>query len=486
MNLKINRNSETPVYLQIACSIKDMIESDELVYGYKLPPERQLASELGVHRNTVVKAYRELVAEGYVVASREAPKGYFVQGTVSSWNFSQRFFPLEKMISYNYNEREKLFQDIFLDSAKEGYISLGGIVMNTNLIPIEVLRRIVEKSMHVDEKGRMVSLYRDDMGRLKKNICNILAKENMYINSKNIQIVSETNQALYHLMTLYLSSGDSVIVEEPILPDNASVFRNKGINIVCVPMEKDGMNLEILEKQIQRTKPKFIYTMPNFHNPTGIVMSLEKRIKLLEIAHQYGVPIIEEDSQRDFRYTDERIASLYSLDQCKSVVYIDSFTLTFPYGVKVGYVVGPYDLVDVLGRFITVTETHVSNIGAFILSEFMEDDIYEDYIKSLADYYKHKRDLLCQELRKIEDKGITFNEPKGGILLWCTLDENINERKLFMVAKKRKLLIMPGCLFYPHGYQGCGHLRLCFSDIPDEDIIEGVKILGEALEESKI
>lgn len=215
-------------------------------------------------------------------------------------------------------------------------------------------------------------------------------------------------------------------------------------------------------------------------------MSLEKRIRLLEIAHKYGVPIIEEDSQRDFRYTDERIASLYSLDQCKSVVYIDSFTLTFPYGVKVGYVVGPYDLVDVLGRFITVTETHVSNIGAYVLSEFIEDDIFEEYMHSLADYYRHKRDLLCQELKKIEDKGITFNEPKGGILLWCTLDEKINERKLFMKAKERKLLIMPGFLFYPHGYKGCGHLRLCFSDVTDTQIVEGIRILGEVLEESRI
>lgn len=169
-------------------------------------------------------------------------------------------------------------------------------------------------------------------------------------------------------MTLYLSEGDSVIVEEPIVPDNASIFRNGGLNMVTVPMEADGMDMDKLEMQIKKHKPKFIYTMPNFHNPTGAVMSLSKRERLLEIAQRYGVPIIEEDSQRDFRYTQERLPSLYSLDQYKSVVYVDSFTLTFPYGVKVGYVVGPYDLVDMLGRLITMTETFVSNMGAYMIS----------------------------------------------------------------------------------------------------------------------
>ena len=122
----------------------------------------------------------------------------------------------------------------------------------------------------------------------------------MYVSPKNIQLVAETNQALSHIMTLYLEEGDYVIAEEPVVPDNASIFRNKGINLVTVPMEPDGMDLAKLETAIRKYAPKFIYTMPNYHNPTGIVMSLEKRKKLLELAGRYCIPIIEEDSQRDF------------------------------------------------------------------------------------------------------------------------------------------------------------------------------------------
>lgn len=485
MNITINRNSETPIYLQIAGAIKNMIEKNELVKGYKLPGERQLAKELDVHRNTVVKAYGELVSEGLLSASRQAPKGYFVQSAVNSWNFNHRFFPLEKMIRYHYNEREKLFQEIFNDSVDKGYISFGGIVMDKRINPAEDMEAIVKNMLQFDEDGSIRSFYHDDTERLKTNICSILAAENMYINPKNIQIVAETNQALYYLMTLYLSEGDSVIAEEPIVPDNASIFRNEGLNLVTVPMESDGMDLIKLEMQIQKHKPKFIYTMPNYHNPTGTVMSLKKRAALLEIAQRYGVPIIEEDSQRDFRYTENRMPSLYSLDQYKSVVYIDSFTLTFPFGVKVGYVVGPYDLVDMLGRLITMTETFVSNMGAYMLSEYIERGFFAEQTRRLAAYYKEKRDLLCNELDKIKDKGITYQKPQGGILLWCTLDKNINERKLFLAAKEKGLLIMPGSLFYPYGYQGCGHIRLCFSNVSDQEIIDGIRLLGEAVDQVK-
>lgn len=275
-----------------------------------------------------------------------------------------------------------------------------------------------------------------------------------------------------------------VIAEEPVVPDNASIFRNKGINLVTVPMEPDGMDLAKLETAIRKYAPKFIYTMPNYHNPTGIVMSLEKRKKLLELAGRYCIPIIEEDSQRDFRYEGNRLPSLYAQDRYRSVIYIDSFTLTFPYGIKTGYIVGPTDLIETLERLIVVDETFVSSLGQYILNEYIERGYYQTHIGHLVKHYAHKRDLLCQCLDGIADKGITYTKPRGGLLLWCDLEERINERRLYHEAESRGLLIMPGFLFYPKGYEGGGHVRLCFSNISDADIERGVQILSEALEHS--
>ena len=479
MDIKINRNSETPIFLQIKGRIKSLIAADELASGYKMPSERRLAEELGVHRNTVVKAYSELISEGYLTASRKAPKGYFVRQPDEENSFGRRFFPLEKMIRYHFNEKEKLFLDLFNRSAESGRISFGGLIMDRRTMPVNGMEEIFQRMLLASRDPGPET--ENETERMKKNICRVLARENMYVNPRNIQLVSETNQALDYLINLYLQKGDWVVAEEPILPDNSSLFRNKGMNLATVPMEPDGMNLKTLEALLRKYRPKFIYTMPNFHNPTGITMSLAKRRELLEIAQRYGVPVIEEDSQRDFRYTENRIPSLYSLDPYKSVVYIDSFTLTFPYGIKTGYVVGPYDLAETLGRCIVVDETFVSNMGQFMLNEYIEQGLWEEHTEYLARCYRKRLDVLCEELDKIRSLGISYEKPQGGLVLWCDLAEEINEKQLYQTSMEKGLLIMPGFLFYPFGYAGSGHVRLAFSKTSEEEIVQGVKILGEAL-----
>ena len=381
MNIRINRSSQTPIYLQIKCAIQNLILSGELSPGYKMPAERKLAGELDIHRNTVIKAYGELVDEGYLIVSSKRPKGYFVKEIADDGVPFKRFFPLEKMIRYHFTDKEKLFLDIFSRSEREECISMGGIIMDDAAYPREGVEKILQN---------MSREPRNEAERMKKNICSVLFQENMYVSPKNIQLVAETNQALSHIMTLYLEEGDYVIAEEPVVPDNASIFRNKGINLVTVPMEPDGMDLAKLETAIRKYAPKFIYTMPNYHNPTGIVMSLEKRKKLLELAGRYCIPIIEEDSQRDFRYEGNRLPSLYAQDRYRSVIYIDSFTLTFPHGIKTGYIVGPTDLIETLERLIVVDETFVSSLGQYILNEYIERGYYQTHIGHLVKHYAHK------------------------------------------------------------------------------------------------
>lgn len=473
MNIKINRSSQTPLYLQIKCAVQNLILSGELEPQYKMPAERKLAEELSLHRNTVIKAYGELVDEGYLIVSTKSPKGYFVKEAADGVVPFNRFFPLEKMIRYHFNEKEKLFLDIFSRSEDERYISLAGIIMDESAYPTDGIEEIVRDMVHAPKR---------EAERMRRNICAVLLKENMYVSPKNIQLVSETNQALNHILTLYLKPGDCVVAEEPVVPDNASIFRNKGIQLVTVPMEADGMDLAQLESAIKKFAPKFIYTMPNYHNPTGIVMSFEKRKRLLELAGKYCIPIIEEDSQRDFRYAGNQLPTLYSQDRYRSVIYIDSFTLAFAYGVKTGYIVGPTDLIETLGRLIVVDETFVSSLGQYMLNEYMERGYFDRHVSRLAAHYARKLDLLCQCLDQIADKGITYTKPKGGLLLWCALDERINERRVYQEAEKRGLLIMPGFLFYPKGHEGGGHIRLSFSNISDENIHRATEILGQALE----
>ena len=200
MEITINRNNDTPVYIQIKNSIRQKIISGRLPNGLKLPAERTIAKELGVSRNTVVRAYQELIAEGFVVVSAK-PKGYFVREVRKS--ASERVFhPLANMRRYNYTEKESLFDDIFRRSTTEEYVSLAGI--NVCLPDPEDFSYSYKEFYDCDE---------NEADRLKRNICRMLASKDIFVSEKNIQLMSETTQALEYIMSLYLRDGDTVIVE---------------------------------------------------------------------------------------------------------------------------------------------------------------------------------------------------------------------------------------------------------------------------------
>lgn len=480
MKLTVDRSSSIPVYKQIAGEIAEKIYSQELTAGFKLPPERKLAEELSVHRNTVIRAYDVLIDDELVVVSRQKPKGYFVKAPKEISDFGKRFFPLEKAFRYEFRRAEKRFNELFVQSETEGMISFSGIVMDRSISPITDMESVIPR-IFANKQG-CVTAFAEETEHLKENICRILSDQNMYVTSKNVQILAETNQIISYLAMLYLREGDCIIAEEPMVPDNFSIFYNRGIEVITVPMEDDGMRMDLLEEYIRSRKPKFIYTIPNFHNPTGITMSLEKRMTLLRLADTYNVPIIEEDYLRDFRYNGNDIPSLYTLDTNKMVIYLYSFTLIFPYMMKIGFAVGPSDFIDMLGYAVSVDETAVGSAGQYFLNQYIDSGEFERHTERVRRVYSRKLDLLCSELNKITDKGISYRKPEGGLLLWCTLDDDINERSLCRLAEEKGVLVIPGWVFYEESKRKSGHIRLSFSDVTDNQIKQGVKLLGEALD----
>ena len=483
MKLQLDRDSCVPVYQQIARQIREMILSQKLAAGFKLPAERKLAEELGVHRNTVIKVYDLLIKEGLIVVSRARPKGYFVKELQVLQEFSKRFFPLEKAFRYEFRNAEKQFSDIYWKSEATGGISFGGMIMDRNLDPVRNMGKVARRIFDGGDRDYMSQFGRETQ-RLRENICRILTRQNIYVTPKNVQILAESNQMISYLITLYLREGDCVVAEGPMVPDNYSIFYNRGINIITVPMDADGMRMDVLEECILKYKPKFIYTQPNYHNPTGITMSLKKRQKLLRLADDYNVPIIEEDYQHDFAY-EEQLPSLYALDANKLVIYVYSYTLLFPYMMKLGYVVGPPDFIDMLGYVLSVDETFVGGIGQYFLNEYIDSGGFDRHIKVVQQAYAARLELLCGELDKIADKGITYQKPQGGVVLWCRLADEISDHALYHAAEEKGVIIMPGQLFYRSGKRREKHIRLCFSNVTEDEIRQGVRLLGEALDQCR-
>lgn len=484
MKLKIDRNSSIPVYKQIAGEIEKKILSEELPAGYKLPSERRLAEETGVHRNTVIKAYDVLITKELCVVSRQKPKGYFVKAPQEIQEFGKRFFPLEKAFRYEFKRAEKRFNDIYWRSEPDEVISFGGLIMDRKLNPVTGMEHVVSRIFDSSQIASMKGFLRET-DRLKDNICRLLTERNIYVTPKNVQIFVETNQILSYLMLMYLREGECIVAEEPMVPDNFSIFHNHGVKVITVPMEPDGMKMGLLEDAIREHKPKFIYTQPSYHNPTGITMSLAKRQTLLRIANMYNVPVIEEDYQIDFSYEEYRLPSLYALDSNRMVIYLYSFTLAFPYMMKIGYAVAPPDLIDMMGYALSVDETAIGGIGQFFLNEYIESGAFDEHVRLIQRLYGEKLSLLCRELDKIADKGITYQKPKGGLLLWCTLSDDISEKEVYRRAEKLGVLVMPGSIFYMDNRHRKGHIRLSFSNVTDDQICQGVKLLGQVLDTCK-
>ena len=481
MNLLIDRNSSIPIYLQIFHGIENMICEGQLPRGYKLPSERQLAAELGVHRNTVVKAYFELISDGFIVASRKKPRGYFVGDQDEAEAFARKFFPLEQMIRYQFDHEVSELMNRYFAADEADKISFGGMILPEKIAYIPEVSELMQKIF--SEKGANLEFYQQEMNRLKSNIVKLLGKQNMYVSLKNIQIVAEANQAISYLMDLYVKEGEYIVAEEPMGAEVAGLIRNKGIRIITIPMERDGVDMEKLELAIRRYKPRFFYTMPSYHNPTGVTMSLKKRKKLLQIANKYEMLIIEDDWARWFGYTEYQIPSLYMLDKNKSVVYIDSFTIFFPYGLKVGYLIGPPDLAEMLGKVISLGETVPSSIGHYFLNMYIENGCFYTYIETVRNECRTKCELICKELDRFSQKGISYIKPKGGIIIWCTLPDGVDEKQFADALQRKGVLIFPGCFFYRTEKSRESHFRLCFTNVSEEEIVKGMECIGEVLAE---
>lgn len=311
----------------------------------------------------------------------------------------------------------------------------------------------------------------------------MLFEQNIYVRPQNIQVISETYEALSNVAFMYLKEGDYAVVEEPALPAIVNILLHTGAHVLFVPMEKDGMKMDVLENLVKRYHPKLIYTMPDFHNPSTCIMSVEKRRQLLKCAFEHNIPVVEDDSLKDFNYEGIRRPSLFSLDTSGSVIYIDSFNLSFFPGARVGYMVAPDNVIRTYRKIINKDQLFLGSMSQYMWTRFYEKGYYEQHRRFLLDHYREKRDLMGDALGQIP--GLSFDIPQGGLVFWVRLPENINDRQVSAAAERRGLLLMPGNTFFVEGSRGESYLRLSFSSASDEQIIEGCAILRDIIEKCR-
>ncbi|WP_407312273.1 PLP-dependent aminotransferase family protein [Desulfosporosinus sp. SB140] len=486
MRIILDRESKISLYLQIRNQIRRLIQTHTFPPGYCLPPERKLATTLGVNRSTVVNAYRELEADGLIES--HVGKGTIVKPMAILENVKEPDIPVQPLIWKDFYNRqsEKMYNpalsNILDHLAQDDLISFAAGAPALETYPLEKFAQInsnlIMKSQgYPFEYSSTLGLY-----SLREYLAEFMAARGIETQPENIIIISGSQQGLDLLAKIFLEPGDAVVVEEPTYLGAIGVFNAAGAHILTVPVDENGLCTDILEQILARHRPKFIYSQSTFQNPTGVTMASDRRMKLLQLAYRYHVPIVEDDAYGELYYDTPRVQSLKAMDDYNHVIYLSTFSkILFP-GLRLGWIVAPSSVIDMFELAKQHADLHSGTTVQWLITEFCRQSLLEEHLHNVRDKYTSKRNVMLRALEKYSPPGLSWNVPKGGFYLWCQLPLGINATTLLSKASEKKVAFLPGDAFYV-STGGQDKIRLCYSRCPQETIEEGILRICEALTE---
>ncbi|AIQ63031.1 GntR family transcriptional regulator [Paenibacillus stellifer] len=297
--------------------------------------------------------------------------------------------------------------------------------------------------------------------------------------SDELIIVSGAQQGIELACKVLCNEGDAIICESPSFIGSLNSFRSAGARLVGVPMEPDGLNIEQLEHALKTEKNvKLLYLIPSFQNPTGITTSLEKRKAIYELARKYGVLILEDNPYGELRFKGEDIPTIKSLDDEGLVIYVGSFSKILSPGLRLGFVLAPSEVVQKMVVAKQGEDVHTAMLPQLLAYKFMTEYDYEGHIKLIREVYRRKSELMINSLEQYMDSSITFTHPDGGLFLWCDLPADRPMLEYCKQAAAKGVAVVPGTAFLIDTQEPCNSFRLNYSTPSDEQIVEGIKILG--------
>lgn len=368
-------------------------------------------------------------------------------------------------------------------------ISFGGGMPAPDLFPLEEFRRACDVVLTDFGPPSMQYGTTEGYRPLRELIAADSKRLGIEVTLDNIQITSGSQQALDLLGKVLINPGDRILVESPTYLGALQAWSSYGAEYVAVPMDEYGMITDQLEKAL-RSSPKFIYVLPNFQNPTGTVLAMERRQKLVELADRYGVPIVEDDPYGQLRYEGDHLPTVACIDnqyrgrdgQCYdgNVIYLSTFSKTLSPGLRLAWVVAPPVMIRKLEMAKEGADLNTSTFIQYIAYEIARTGFIEKHVKEICSVYKNRRDVMLGAMDSYFPPGVEWTHPQGGLFLWGTLPEQMNAADVLKAAIEQKVAFVPGTPFFPNG-GGHNTMRLNFSYASEEKIMEGISRLGRVL-----
>lgn len=486
MQINLNRNDNRALYLQVVDALRDKIETGYLAPFTRLPSSRQLAKQLDVNRITVVNAYAELEAEGLVRSHvgrgtfvADVPKQIPGEPQPSPWRP-----PLQALPRPGWNPNQ-MIREMMRLNRKPGVISFALGTAANDFIPVTEFRQALNEVLRRD--GADALQYGDSIGYypLRQEISLYLEQQALTVAPDDVLITDGCQQGLDLVLRILGREGDTVLVENPCylgLLDNIS---SQHMNPIGVPTDENGIIVERLEPLILRYRPQLLYVVPNFQNPTGATLSIERRIALLELAHRYNLPILEDNIYHELYFDAPPPPTLASLDAGPSslVFHASSFSKVLIPGLRIGYLVAPANLQERVIALKQAMDIACSSLNQRALHLYLQWGHFEQHLTLIRKEYKHRCDVMLEAMARYFPKAISWQIPDGGMYLWGKMDtDGPSATDLYLKAIDYGVAFGIGNVFFTHN-PSSHVMRLNYAAYTPAEIEEGIRRLGKAWHE---
>lgn len=391
----------------------------------------------------------------------------------------------EKFFSKRINNTPSSFiREILKVTQKPEIISFAGGLPNPISFPQEELK--ISMNRIAEEFGAKIYQYSTTLGldSLRQYIVDRYKKIwNMDITIDNVIITTGSQQALDLIGKVFVNEGENVLVEKPSYLGLLQSFCMYCANFVAVQLDPDGLNIEDLQRTMEKYNPKVAYLIPNFQNPTGLTYTKEKREQIFDVIKDKDMILIQDDPYGELRFTDDERIPYIGLNKSEKNIYLGSFSKIVTPGMRLGYIIANKEIIKMLETAKQASDLHSNIFGQYLISDYLYHNDLDKHIEKIKKLYKSQAQAMVQAMEEYFPKTVSFTRPKGGMFSWVTLEEGKSSLELFNKAIKKNVAFVPGNPFYVEQNKDVNTLRLNYTNADNDTIKEGIKRLAQSLDE---
>lgn len=488
--IPLDRDSEEPIYRQLIRFIRSQVDSGSMPVGTRLPASRDLARQLHISRISVVNAYAELRAEGYL--SAHAGRGTFVAGERPVPSLNGHGHGHGSAHNHNGNGNlspevpitpDRTLREMMRLAKKPGVLNFSNGAPPADFFPVSHLRDAINSVLDRDSARALTYEVAEGYGPLRVSVRDYVSALGIACRPEQVLITGGTQQAIDLVIQSLCCEGDLIVTEAPTYLGIIDIARTRRMNIQGVPLDQDGMRLDMLENLILEHRPRLIYVMPTFQNPTTAVMSLHRRRQLLALARDYNIVVMEDGVYHDFRYEGEPLPPLKALDENGSVIHVSGFTKNLLPGMRIGYIIADAPYYERLVRVKQAADISTPGLNQRAIHLLLERGVLAQQLERNNHELRRRRDVALEAAAQYLPPGSTWNQHQGGYYLWIELPQSgPTAAELYIAAIHAGVAYAIGSVFFPNG-GGTFHLRFNYGAQKPQDIVEGFRRLARAWRE---